>query len=412
MDQTTFKNFLGEHIAPMFSGCTIEGEEPAVRRSRKRAMQADPQRIKVRWDNEHLFQFNLKRSQEFSQQDAAFVNDVILNLNEVARVEGTPYFEELIGAAIRRAVATQAARAFTDTVNQILRELEQWSEETYEGRPISAVLGITPGPAVQNAIPLKTLLAKSFSKVATGSLEAIATLSADGSFAGYESLPMPSAINEIKAPQRFASIAQWAKDGKVGLVLSRNGEVMVFRNGELGFARRRGRWRQFNHSALITRIGMNRVFIKPLCTAVYLSCLDVSFAKVGGGIGMIDIDPVKRQSLVDDGRVDADDSLNGASDKARFLNQAVRARKFQELERPLRQTLLAMDGSTVLQRDGTVVAVGAIIKVEAGSKTGGGRKAAAMTFGRYGLGIKVSSDGEIAGFNQSGQIQDPFFTFG
>jgi hypothetical protein len=410
MDQTTFKNFLGEHIAPMFSGCTIEDEEPAVRRSRKRAMQADPQRIKVRWDNEHLFQFNLKRSQEFSQQDAAFVNDVILNLNEVARVEGTPYFEELIGAAIRRAVATQAASAFTDTVNQILRELEQWSEETYEGRPISAVLGITPGPAVQNAIPLKTLLAKSFSKVATGSLEAIATLSSDGSFAGYESLPMPSAINEIKAPQRFASIAQWAKDGKVGLVLSRNGEVMVFRNGELGFARRRGRWRQFNHSALITRIGMNRVFIKPLCTAVYLSCLDVSFAKVGGGIGMIA--PAKSQALTQDGRIDADDSLTGLSDKARFLNQAVHGRKFQDLERPLRQTLLGMDGSTVLQRDGSVIAVGAIIKVEAGSKTGGGRKAAAITLGQYGLGVKVSSDGEIAGFNKAGQVQEPLFTFG
>jgi hypothetical protein len=52
-----------------------------------------------------------------------------------------------------------------------------------------------------------------------------------------------------------------------------------------------------------------------------------------------------------------------------------------------------------------------IIKVEAGSKTGGGRKAIAMTFRRYGLGIKVSSDGEIAGFNQTGQTQEPLFAF-
>jgi hypothetical protein len=235
-------------------------------------------------------------------------------------------------------------------------------------------------------------------------------LSADGSFAGYESLPPPAATNATMAPQRFASIAQWARDGKVGLVLSRNGEILVFRNGELGFARRRGRWRQFNHRAMITRIGMKRVFVKPLCTAVYLSCLDVSFAKIGGGIGLID--PIKTQALNDATRVDVDDSLAGASDKARFLNQAIRGRKFQDLERPLRQTLLGMDGSTVIQRDGSIMAVGAIIKVEAGSKTGGGRKAAAITFGKYGIGIKVSSDGEIAGFNQSTPVQEPLLTFG
>lgn len=410
MDREGFKALLGQHIAPMFPGCSIEDEDDAVRRSRKRAMQLDPQRIKARWDNEHFFQFNLRRSQEFSQQNAAFVNTVILNLNEVAPVEATPYFSEMIGAAIRRAVATEAAPNFTNSTNEILRELEQWSEETYEGRPISAALGITPTAPVANAVGLRQLLEKSFSRVATGSLDAIATFANNGSFLGYQTLAPAPIANTIKAPQRFAAIANWAINGNVGLVLSRNGEILVFRNGELGFARRRGRWRQFNHSALITRLGLNRVFVKPLCTAVYLSCLDVSFAKVGGGIGLIR--PNRQQALLDDGRVDPDDSLGGASEKARFLTAAIGERTFQELDRPLRQTLLAMDGSTVLRRDGTVVAVGAIIKVEAGSKTGGGRKAAAMTFGRYGLGVKVSSDGEIAGFNQTGQHQEPLFVFG
>jgi hypothetical protein len=410
MNEASFKNLLAEHIAPMFSGCTVITEAPARRSSAKRAMLADPQHIKVRWSNTEFFQFNLKRSQEFSQQDAAFVNDVIMNLNEIAPVEATSYFEEMIGAAVRRAVATQAARNFTDPVNQILRELEQWSEETYEGRPISAALGITPNAAAPNAVALRTLLATSFSRVATGNLDAVATVNSDGSFAGYESLPPPKAINTIMAPQRFAPIAQWSNAGKVGLVLSRNGEILVFRNGELGFARRRGRWRQFNHRALITRIGLNRVFVKPLCTAVYLSCLDVSFAKVGGGIGLVA--PGKIQALNADSRVDVEDSLAGTSAKAKFLNQAIRGRKFQDLERPLRQTLLGMDGSTVIQRDGSIIAVGAIIKVEAGSKTGGGRKAAAITFGKYGIGIKVSSDGEIAGFNKNTQVQEPLLTFG
>jgi hypothetical protein len=35
-----------------------------------------------------------------------------------------------------------------------------------------------------------------------------------------------------------------------------------------------------------------------------------------------------------------------------------------------------------------------------------------MALGEYGLGIKVSSDGEIAGFCKMGQDQEPLFTFG
>lgn len=410
MQKPEFKSLLEEHIVPMFPGSVIENESDSVKSSQKRAMQLDPQRIKVRWDNNQNFQFNLRRSQQFSQNDAAFVNSVIKNLNEVAPIETTPYFSEMIGATIRRSVAAHSAPNFTESADRVLRELEQWSEETYEGRPISATFGLKPGVGNPGPISLSDFLQTPFSRVATSSLDAIVTFTGDGIFAGYETLSPAAKKNTIMAPQRFASIADWTSDGKVALVLSRNGEILVFRNGDLAFARRRGRWRKFDHTALITRIGLNRALVPQLRTAVYLSCLDVSFAKVGGGIGLIASS--KRSALAKDNRVNADDSLNGASDKAKFLQATIAGKKFQDLDRPLRQTLLAMDGSTVIERDGTVIAVGAIIKVEAGSKTGGGRKAAAMIFGKYGLGIKISSDGEIVGFNAVGPTQEPFFAFG
>ena len=55
------------------------------------------------------------------------------------------------------------------------------------------------------------------------------------------------------------------------------------------------------------------------------------------------------------------------------------------------------DGAVVIDYDGKILAVGAIIKIEAGS-SGGGRLAAAKTLSNYGISIKISNDGSIQGF--------------
>jgi hypothetical protein len=411
MEREAFKSLLEGWIAPMFPGCTVVDAPDAVHATQRRATQSNLQRIKVRWNNDTHFQFILVRSQRFTGDDADFVNNVVLNLNDLAPVEATPYFQEMIGAAIRRAVAYQVAPTFPDIVQAILREFEQWSEETYEGRPISAAIGVLPEAQNLDSIEFNTYLAGPYSKVAAGSMDALATFDSEGKFIGYEVLEPVPPLNEINSPQRFASIARWAGDHKVALVLSRNGEILVFRAGELSFARRRGAWRQFNHEALITQMRLVNTFRPAVARASYLTCLDVSFAKVGGGLALVALS--REQALNDANRIHEDDRLqDGESDKVSFLKTAISNRTFNQLARPLRQTMLAMDGSTVLSKFGDIRTVGAIIKVEAGSKTGGGRKAAAMTFGEYGLGIKISSDGEIVGFSATGPDQEPLFRFG
>jgi hypothetical protein len=394
----------------MFPGCTVQDVDDAKNRSIKRASLTNEQNMKVRWDGDSRFQFNLRRSQRFIQADAAFVNSVIGNLNLVAKLEKTPYFTELVGSAIRRSVASQAIPTATGLADGLLRDLELWSEETYEGKQISALLGIRGHPVANAEVDFRSITRQAYGKVVASSMDIIPTMNAGGRFCGYEMLPDENSEVGVMAPRRFARAARWASKGKVAMVLSRNGEILVFHNGELRFARRRGRWRHFRHRPLITRMGLNRTFPRDLCEAVYQSTLDVSFAKAGCCIALIRENELQRfssKNLVSD-----DDRVDGPSRKSIYLRSAVRGKRFQKLPRPLRQTLLSMDGSMILQRDGTVVAVGAIIKVEAGSKSGGGRKAAAMALGAYGLGIKVSSDGEILGFNGIGQDQAPFFIFG
>ena len=128
--------------------------------------------------------------------------------------------------------------------------------------------------------------------------------------------------------------------------------------------------------------------------AIYESCLDASFARTGACIGVIAGSHANEwQRLV----AEEDQLQNESSVKTRAISKMIGGRKFDRLDRRLRQELSAIDGATVLSHTGEVLAVGAILRIKGGS-TGGGRLAAARALSRLGLGIKVSQDGVISGY--------------
>ena len=104
------------------------------------------------------------------------------------------------------------------------------------------------------------------------------------------------------------------------------------------------------------------------------------------------------------GIVSEPDLLLGKSPsiKSRTIHAMVIGR-FQNLDRRLRQELLALDGAMVLDHLGNIVAAGAIISVPAGSE-GGGRTAAAKKGSSLGLGIKISEDGGISVYKEQNRV--------
>ena len=93
--------------------------------------------------------------------------------------------------------------------------------------------------------------------------------------------------------------------------------------------------------------------------------------------------------------------------KARAFELLIAGRPFHELDRRFRLELLSIDGALVLDHRGSVLAVGAILKIPGGS-AGGGRLAAARVLASLGLGIKVSQDGSIVCFH--GNEAEPVFS--
>jgi hypothetical protein len=64
----------------------------------------------------------------------------------------------------------------------------------------------------------------------------------------------------------------------------------------------------------------------------------------------------------------------------------------------MRKELVGIDGATILNYQGEILAVGAIIKISGGS-TGGSRLAATETLAPHGTTIKISADGIVKAFN-------------
>ena len=69
-------------------------------------------------------------------------------------------------------------------------------------------------------------------------------------------------------------------------------------------------------------------------------------------------------------------------------------RKFSRIDRRLRSELISLDGACVVKKNRYLIAIGTIIKIDAGS-SGGGRSAAAKKLSKYGMAIKISTDGYV-----------------
>jgi hypothetical protein len=268
--------------------------------------------------------------------------------------------------------------------------MTSWATRLYEGKPITAAVGFTPSAAY--GVTLEEICQEDFSAVLSNGFDTLLEFGANGKLRAHISLKHSKKPAKF-TPYRQGPIAGWTEYNKIALVLNRLGEIMVFRNQKLMFARRSGRWHFLTHMPVISQMGRQG---KPeVKTAVYETCLDASFARTGACIGII-----KRDCLTGWQKIIAGKDLlkPATSVKTKSLRKIVSNKRFQSLDRRLRQELVAVDGATVLDYEGKILSIGAILKIPGGSISGG-RLAAAKRLSLFGLGIKVSQDGAISGFH-------------
>ncbi len=202
-------------------------------------------------------------------------------------------------------------------------------------------------------------------------------------------------------------------NGDVCIVLSPSHEIKVFAEGVLMFSFRNARWHLLDIAAKYT-MWANSVGNGALADRLFQTALDLADAREGA-LFVVLRDPrnslpqlVASADQLDMERPHAHQSATSRSQ----LFQPLRGRSVTSLDPAVLAGLAKVDGATVLDTSGRLLAVGAILlhseppEPHSTLAVEGARTTAAMAAGRFGAVLKVSEDGLITFYDQQERIWD------
>lgn len=435
MDKQNFEAFIKSNILSIFTGSEIVGEEPSSPRDAL-AAQGSGGSLLVKFQKNDEYRYQIKRLQPFKNYEVSLVKSIITELSSLNPLNlDDNYIKALQSSVIERAICQSVSETSHNTLLQIVSQLNKWSSRTYEGKSATfgfLVCNIKAGENANKNLHISQILKENFSAVLADGINTCYKISSDGYLLNYINLPKSKDQN-LSTPYEYLDMANICYGSRVGICLAATGDILVFHEKNLVYAKRSGVWSRYSHEEIIDRISDNTNDLSDRTRrSIYLSALDVSFAKAGGCVVHLDknssydflrhvneadiliesyynkknelLKESTQSHLSEEETTPQDESIpyieflnSERCNKIANLRCMINGRKFCDLSRKLRQELLSVDGATVIDNDGDIVAVGAIIMIDSGSFSGG-RLAAAKTLSKHGVSIKISEDGQLQGF--------------
>ncbi len=416
-----FRDLIERHVCGFFPGAHVEPElhDQGTTRGKPVSYADGYNSLKLRSSELSPYRTVLKRSQRFSPEERELVDSAAVIIAKLVPIKDKDLVNEARAAIALRIIV--AYIGIEDNVQHAFRRaitlLEQWASETYEGGRISSGFVIdTTLEVAGRSSPLRSFSpswSNDYLKVAAGGYDTFFRLTPDGRLDRHEVADPPDSDMPF-CPVRSRQIAsKTLGTSSIAGTLNRNGEIGIFSNGKLVFAKRHGRWLYFSHEQCVsklTNIGSKSYNERrPVREAVYTTCLDVSFARTGGCICILTGEGRKRlrEVVAEDDLIETSgpsfDAYGRRDWRPKPVAASVKGMYFQDVDRRIMQEVCGLDGALILSNTGEIVAAGVIVAVK-GHKGGGGRYAAAQTLANYGVAIKISEDGSIQAFrNTTGQ---------
>lgn len=436
MTKEVFTKYVQELILPLFTGSHIAGEDVSTNRDSEVA-QGNGGTMLVKPHKEDEYRLIIKRSQPFKNADIELMHAIIEELDKINdyNIQDETYKQRLQTLAMEKAICNSLTEVSSDVLLGVIQELDKCARKTYEGNRITFGIIINEYnncPERADTLYYSNLFKKDFFVVISNGVQSCIEIDKEGYLIGHVMFEKQRFAPTI-SPYDYIGVAKYCGDKRIGIILLEGGEILLFKNHELMYCKKRGVWCSYCHDEIIQLLSNRTTHtIKEIRKAIYFTALDCSFAGSGGCLAYINKDElenalthidindimdekyfnIKKQQLLEeshklynlDKKSPIEEDINYQDyiksrglTKSNSLKQCIAGRKFHELNRKLRQELIAIDGATIIDCDGTIIAIGAIIQIEAGS-TGGGRLAAAKTLAKYGVSIKISADGIMQAF--------------
>ena len=307
-----------------------------------------------------------------------------------------------------------------DRVSEAIEVLRISALSTYEDRRISTgalLFGFQPDachslpPQPTGALPYSSELTsiRSFHRICDG-LRTVALVDREGLMVElvdvaewarpFAELPLPVPSARRYEAHNRATLC----GGHVCLVLTPNGEIKIFADGAQVFSFLDGRW-HLTDAVEKYQIWEEAVGDKELAYRLFSVALNLAEGRRGGLFVILDdrrraLELLSNQDLL---HQQHDPAKSGSKNQLHYL---LRSQRVTEISQPVLETIARIDGSIVLDRDGDLLAFGAILRhspvaVTPDEVVEGSRTAAAIAASQFGNVLKVSEDGRLS-FYQSG----------
>jgi hypothetical protein len=200
----------------------------------------------------------------------------------------------------------------------------------------------------------------------------------------------------------------------VCIVLSPSHEIKVFAEGVQVFSFRNARWHLLDVAAKY-RMWAESVGNPTLAERLFQTGLDLADAREGALFVVLrDPSTALQQLVAPADQLDGNRAMAGtaAAPSRSQLLQTLRGETVTGLDPAVLAGLAKVDGATVMNRSGELLAVGAILlhteppEPHSTLAVEGARTTAAMAAGRFGAVLKVSEDGLITFYDQQERIWD------
>ncbi len=379
---------------------------------------------------------NLYKNMKFEQLTLNAINNVIIERNIITLL--TSYV--LVNDKEKDKIKDKTTKTYS-VFSSVVENYHNMVNSTYEGNKIT------------DAIILECSIDESVvgseltycDKLKQGSLTPItndtySTVILDGNGKILEYINMTHIDNSLDegsiSPYIFSSFTktienfQKQKNVKhIGIVAHSSGELLIFENKDLIFQYVKNKW---SH---VSFFNFNKWFLNKFNTffvpekqvkKLFNVLLDASFLRKGACIGIVTKEEYLRMlknnannvifnigHLLDDIEfnnccLSSDDigKYESIRKKVSIIKNIMKDYSFNSIDRVLFSELLALDGATLIVIDENLWAikfVGTLIELRKQGESGG-RQAAAKTISDYGIGIKVSTDGDITIY-ENGEIK-------
>lgn len=296
----------------------------------------------------------------------------------------------------------------------IFQQLKRLSAQTYENKTLTFGCIVDSNddskPANDAEFPASYFEFKRYRALSDGYHTAY-KLSKKGklvSFLEIPRVPLHSLHEQGKwFPDWSRDFALYCIGGKIGIWLTRHGDILIFEDGNMRLSYRLGKWQYWNHRHLTNLIkslaraqNVTKKKLQEIISSLYRTSLDISFRRTGGLLVLL-------RNRTDILEIVREKDLIGAPNRQAAqtaFDLSLGPPEIQQISRQVLVELSSLDGAVILNNNGEILAYGAVLKVKKYGgevqKQEGSRSKASVGASFFGIAIKISSDSGISIFQK------------